>query len=97
MFFSYCKLVVQLNSLKSILSTRFFFHKVSQEHFSGKLLRNRVNIESGEGAHWLQFHNIRCLVWFPQRSENGFKIYHRFYSLRNDPMIQYIYETFLNC
>ena len=67
MFFSYFKLVVQLNSLKSILSNRFFLQKVSQEHFSGKLLRNRVNIESGEGAHWLQFHNIgiRCLVWFP--------------------------------
>ena len=75
MFFSYLKLVVQLNGLKSILSNRFFFHKVSQEHFSGKLLRNTVNIESGEGAHWLQFHNIgiRCQVWFLRGLKMGLK------------------------
>lgn len=45
MFFSYFELVVQLNSLKSMMSNQVFFHKVSQEHFSGKLLRNTVNID----------------------------------------------------
>lgn len=45
MFFSYFELVVQLNSLKSMMSNQVFFHKVSQGHFSGKLLRNTVNID----------------------------------------------------
>ena len=57
MFFSYFKLVVQLNSLKSILSNRFFYIR-SAKSTSAKLFRIRVNIESGEGVHWLQFDNI---------------------------------------
>ena len=50
MFFSYFELVVQLNSLKSMMSNQFFFHKVSQGHFSRKLLRNTVNRKLRRGT-----------------------------------------------